>query len=119
LPAPSCERPHIGRCGSPGRGTTAEGGGAYDCVDDRQPGGGQIMSTYEKVRTFIVVALCGFIPFAWGVLFDGESADRSAGWWVIFLSGVLVIAVGSVVVESLYRNRHTKSPKGESTSRDI
>jgi hypothetical protein len=76
------------------------------------------MSTYDRVRTFIVVALCGFIPFAWGVLLDGESADRSAGWWVIFLSGLLVIAVGSIVVESLYRNRHAKSAEGGSTSRD-
>jgi membrane-anchored protein YejM (alkaline phosphatase superfamily) len=76
------------------------------------------MSTHDKVRTFIVVALCGFIPFAWGVVIDGESADRSEDWWVIFLSGLLVIAVGSIVVESLYRKRQARSTEGESTSRD-
>lgn len=68
------------------------------------------MGTYGKARTFIVVVLCGFIPFAWGALLEGDSADRSAGWWVTFLSGLLVIAVGGIVVESLYRRRHAKSP---------
>jgi hypothetical protein len=63
------------------------------------------MGRYSKVRAFIFVVLCGFIPYGWGVLIDGESADRSAGWWVVFLSGLLVIAVGGIVVESLYRKR--------------
>lgn len=76
------------------------------------------MSTFDKVRLFIVVVLCGFIPFAWGVVADGESADRSVGWWVIYLSGVLVIAIGSIVVESLYRNRRARSAGSESPDRD-
>jgi hypothetical protein len=48
-------------------------------------------------RTTFVVAVCGFVPFLWNAAFDDWPSVRR---WVIFIAGLVVIAVGSSAIET-------------------
>lgn len=64
----------------------------------------------KKLRLFVVVSLCGFAPMLWTWAADGRRPDDSAARWAVFLGGVLLIAVGALVVESLVERRRVRAP---------
>ena len=54
------------------------------------------------IRSFLIVILCGILSTS---LIDRDLADGGPVWWVVFLAGLVVIAVGSALVEIRLRRR--------------
>ncbi len=62
-------------------------------------------SRVSKRRTFITVFVSGFFcMFAFAAL-DGEWPDYSAAKWLIFVGGLVVLALVFIAVEALFLAR--------------
>ena len=59
----------------------------------------------RRLRILVFACLCGVLPMAWNWLLDGHAPDYSAARWAVFLGGVLVIAGGALVVDSVVQRR--------------
>ena len=64
----------------------------------------------KKLRLFVVVSLCGFAPMLWGWAVDGEPPDYSATGWAVLVGGIVLIAGGSLVIESIVERRRVRAP---------
>jgi hypothetical protein len=65
----------------------------------------QAGATVSWARSLLVVLLCGFGGVVFDAVWDGDWPHHSAQWWLIFISGVLVITVLATVAESVYLAR--------------
>lgn len=59
-------------------------------------------ATVSWPRSLVVVLLTGFFSVFAGAAWDHEWPQHSAQWWLVFIAGLLVIAVITTVAESVY-----------------
>jgi hypothetical protein len=62
----------------------------------------------SKKRTFAVVFICGFFSLFSFAALDGNWPNFSVASFLVFVGGLVVIALGFIWLESMYESRKNR-----------
>jgi hypothetical protein len=71
----------------------------------------------SKTRTIIVIAVCGFFPLFWNAALDRDWPDWRLQHWLVYVGGLVVIALVALVVDSIVAARRERSDETSDAAR--